>query len=366
MKRRLLHGALIALLVISGGVGMEWILLTGSTPQSVIAAFQPTSVPIPIVYARPLFETGMAFPRWGVDAYTSTDPNYLVGLNEIQNQTAARWIELTINLYQATTTSTTISTQSYTPTPSSLEEGIRTAHLHGFRVFVEPLVTVGENIWSGSIGFTNPRKAAAWFKSYWQVLQPYLGAAAQAGADQFAVGTEFSGLEHPWATQWNALIAQAHIVFPGTLTYNVNFSGFQGQLPSWFTNPLLTYIGVSTYYSLTSNSEPVDPSLMPILWYDEAEVPLDNLAARLGKPLILSEIGYRDSSDAVYKPFLRSTDAPPDPGEQAGAYAAALQDTMHDPYIDGIFFWAWSLPPFSPNWLPAANVLHHWYTSPAA
>src|SRR5215472_9601480 len=100
MKHRLVNGVLIALLIITGGVGIEWLLLTGSTPQSVIAALQQPSRPVPVVYSRPLFQTRVVFPRWGNNAYTSSDPNHSIGLSDIQKQTAARWIELTVNLYQ--------------------------------------------------------------------------------------------------------------------------------------------------------------------------------------------------------------------------------------------------------------------------
>jgi hypothetical protein len=365
MKHRLLNGALIALLIITGGVGIEWLLLTGSTLQAVISAFQPPARPLPVVYSRPLFQTGVVFPRWGTDAYTSSDPNYLIGLNEIQNQTAARWIELTINLYQATPTSTKLSSQSYTTTPGALEEGIRTAHLHGFRVFVAPLLTVGKNMWSGQVGFGDSGHAAAWFQSYWETLQPYLMAATRAGAEQFAIGTEFNGLERKWSVYWNQLIGEVHSIYPGILTYDMNFSVItRPHMPSWLTNPLLTYIGVSAYFSLTSRPQRVDPSLLPILWYDDAQIALDTFAVRLGKPVLISEIGYRNSSDALYEPYLHSTTAPPDPQEQAAAYNAALQDSIHDPNIAGIFFWAWSVPPFSPNWLPAANAFYYCYISP--
>jgi hypothetical protein len=68
----------------------------------------------------------------------------------------------------------------------------------------------------------------------------------------------------------------------------------------------------------------------------------------------------------LYDPYLHSTSAAPDPEEQAAAYNAAVQDSVADPWITGIYFWAWSLPPFEPNWLPAAQVLHNWYNSPAA
>jgi hypothetical protein len=367
MRRRLLYGVLIALLVITGGVTVEWLLLTGSSPQAVIAALQPPSQQIPVVYSRPLFETGVVFPRWGADAYTTSDPNYAIGLNEIQNQTAARWIELTIDLYQATTTSTVVEAQSGTPTPEALEAGIQMAHANGFHVFVAPLLTVGKDTWSGRISFTNSKQGRAWFTSYWNLLRPYLVASAYAGAEQFAIGTEYYELELGWKSEWNNLISEAHAVFPGILTYDLNFSTLQEpQLPTWLENPLLTYIGISCYFSLTNRPERVDPSLMPDLWYQNVETVLDTASMRLGKQILISEVGYRNSSDALYDPYVHATSAPPDPREQAGAYQAALQNTVPDPHIAGIFFWAWSLPPFSPNWLPAAGVLHHWYSSPAA
>jgi hypothetical protein len=317
------------------------------------------------VYSRPLFQTGVVFPRWGADSYSN--PDYAIGLNEIQNQTAARWIELTFNLYQATPTSTNLVSQSYTTTPAALEEEIRAAHSHGYHVFVAPLITVGKNQWSGQIGFNDGNEAAAWFQSYWETLQPYLTAADQTGAEEFALGTEFSGLEKKWSTNWTQLIAEAHSVYPGILTYDMNFNAIgRSTMPRWLTSPLLSYIGVSSYFSLSSSPQRINPGLLPILWYDDAQVALDTFAARLGKPVLISEIGYRNSSDAVYRPFQRLFGERPDPEEQAAAYDAALQDSIHDPNIAGIYFWAWSLPPFSPNWLPAASVLHHWYTSPEA
>jgi hypothetical protein len=226
---------------------------------------------------------------------------------------------------------------------------------------------VGKGIWSGRISFSNPRQAGAWFTSYWNALRPYMVAAAGAGAEQFAIGTEDYGLENQWTSLWNNLISEAHAAFPATLTYDLNFSTLQErQLPTWLENPLLTYIGISAYFPLTTKPERVDPSLMPILWYNDAEIMLDTTSARLGKPILISEVGYRNSSDALYEPFLHSTGAPSDPAEQAGAYQAALQNTVPDPHIAGIYFWAWSIPPFAPNWLPAAGVLHRWYDSPAA
>ena len=158
-----------------------------------------------MVYSRPLFETGVVFPRWGADAYTSSAiPIIAIGLNEIQNQTAARWVELTVDFYQPTPTSTTVGTQSTTPTPEALEAGIRTAHAHGFRVFVAPLLTVGKSIvvrpdqvhrYSG--------QADAWFTSYWRPTAALSGRGCLRRSGAVCHRHRDYGLEGKWTSQWN-------------------------------------------------------------------------------------------------------------------------------------------------------------------
>jgi hypothetical protein len=131
-------------------------------------------------------------------------------------------------------------------------------------------------------------------------------------------------------------------------------------------NSALTAIGVSEYLSLAPNNQRLDPALMSGLWKQIVRRRLDQLALRLGKQVLVSEIAYRNSSDTGYYPFVASTKAPADPAEQAAAYDAAIQNCVNDPLIGGIYFWGWSIPNFGPNWLPAAQTMRHWYTSPLA
>jgi hypothetical protein len=89
----------------------------------------------------------------------------------------------------------------------------------------------------------------------------------------------------------------------------------------------------------------------------------------VGKPILVSEIGYRNSIYALFKPWLRDATAQAeqrDPIEQAAGYNAALSNVLSDKNIIGIFFWAWSIDLFQPNYQLAAQVLHKWYTSPMA
>jgi hypothetical protein len=132
------------------------------------------------------------------------------------------------------------------------------------------------------------------------------------------------------------------------------------------SNPLLTTMGVSEYIHLTNTQQRLDPAILPSLWRTNIEKLLDTLAQKIGHPVIISEIGYRNSAYALYRPWERDAIAqaePPDTQEQAAAYDAALRDVLTDPNITGIYFWAWSVPLFQPNWKPAAKVLFKWYTS---
>ena len=125
-------------------------------------------------------------------------------------------------------------------------------------------------------------------------------------------------------------------------------------------------IGVSVYIPLTTTPQRLDPAALPGLWRAQIGKLLDALSVQTHKPVLISEIGYRDSAYALYRPWQRDTAAqaePPDPEEQAAAYNAALSNALVDPSINGIFFWAWSVPLFEPNWKPAAKILYKWYTS---
>jgi hypothetical protein len=332
---------------------------------------------------RPDFQTGIVFPQWGTTAYSNDDLYWRIGLQDIQTQTRARWVELTINLYQPSLTSTQVSTYRGTPIPEAMADGIQLARTMGYHVFVIPLLTVGglggsldgssgsshggdAANWAGAIPYTTEQHAQVWFASYWQALEPYAIAAAQAGAEQMAIGTEYEQLQRAPTYLWDQLIERVHGVFPGMLTYDMNWSSLLLPVPSWMRDPYLAHIGVSAYVPLTNVPQRIAPDILPTLWRAKIRTLIDSFALRLGRPLLLSEIGYRDSSDAFYHPWESHTKAPADPEEQAAAYNAALMNVLVDPKIDGIYFWAWSVPVFQPNWHPAAHVLYRWYTSPLA
>src|SRR5262249_12130909 len=161
----------------------------------------------------------------------------------MQQQTAAQWVEMPINLYQTSVTSTQVMTTALAPTVRALVEGIHEARARSYHVFVVPLLTAGGTLpWSGAVHFATLDELQAWFASYWQALRPFAVAAAQAGAEQLAIGTELEQLQAAPAFCWHQLLARVHAAFAGRLTYDLNWTSLYKPLPTWLGDPLLSMI----------------------------------------------------------------------------------------------------------------------------
>ncbi len=337
------------------------------SPQSTVTITPQPTRPTNY-YQRPDFETGVVYPQWSQTSYGPNDTPWLNSLPVIQSQTAARWLEMPILFAQPTSSSTQVKAGQGTPTPESVLYGIRAARALGFHVFVVPLLDVNvQGAWSASIQFSNSTDEQQWFDNFWQVFQPYVIAAQIGGADQVAIGTEEVWLQqYALPSFWNTLIARVRSAFSGIITYDMNWSSLGTAIPAWFSNPALGMLGVSEYIPMIDTRERVAPADMIPLWRDKVKAQLDTLAIQTGKPVILSEIGYRNSADALYHPwFPDSTASPPDPAEQAAACDAALTNIIPDPHIIGAFFWGWdNVGGFKLSGQPATAVLQKWFTSP--
>ncbi len=84
-------------------------------------------------------------------------------------------------------------------------------------------------------------------------------------------------------------------------------------------NPDLAMIGISEYNSLVDAAVSVDPKAMPSLWRNQVGKLIDAFSAQVGKQVLISEIGYRNTSDTLYNPWDTQSSAPVDQGAQAAA-----------------------------------------------
>ncbi len=333
------------------------------TPLAQLKASPP---PKDCISQHRYFQKGIVFPQWGATAYSENDTKWLTELPDIPTQTAACWVEMPILFYQPSQTSTTVTQGPGTPSLSSFNYGLHLARALGLHIFVTPLLQVGgSQPWSGLIHFSTHEQEQQWFESYWQTLKPYVVTAAQAGVEQLAVGTEDEWLQaHAPNSFWDDLIAQVRSVFPGTLTYDMNWTALQTPLRSWMHNADLKMIGVSAYFPLINTPQRVDPQRISDLWKQTVKRELDTFALKLGEPIFISEIGYRNSADALYRSWEPTSSAPADPVEQAAAYSAALANILPDQHILGSFFWGWdNAEAFNLHGLPAATVIQTHYKS---
>ena len=317
------------------------------------------------VLLRPAFERGVIYPQWNPTGYGTLDTAWQQEVGPIKTQTGAQWIEIPVLFTQPTSNATVVGMSQSAPTPQAFAQGIQRVHALGYKVFFVPLMQVVQTGgWSGSISFSTPAQEQAWFSSYWKAIQPYVMAAANNHVEQMAIGTELQSLQQTVPDSlWNSLITHIRSVFKNTLTYDMNWSSLATEMPGWLKNPYLTYIGVSTYIPLEDSPVRVDPQHMPALWKTKIKMKLDTLAIQLGKQVLISEIGYRNSTDALYQTWLAYTKAQPDPEEQAGAYNAALSNTLGDTHIAGTFFWGWNdVGLFAIAGQPAVQTLLQWYT----
>src|SRR5580765_8203603 len=122
---KVLTAVLTAILTVLLGIGMEWALLTGSTPQQVYQASLPPT-PLPVMGVLPVdFQTGIIFPQWGVEGYSDSNHMFSFGLGEIKQQTSSAWVELPITFYQKGFKDTSLSPSPQTASPESIAQGIR-------------------------------------------------------------------------------------------------------------------------------------------------------------------------------------------------------------------------------------------------
>ena len=307
----------------------------------------------------------MIYPGWSQNSYGTTDTTWQQGIQTIQTQTMASWLEIPVLFTQSTLYSTDAGTGANTPNLTAFASGIRKAHALGYHVFFIPLM--GVNVaggWAGIIQLETQQQQQAWFTNYWNTLKPYAIVAQENGVEQMSIGTELTWLEqNAPASYWETLIAQVHNVFHGILTYDMNWPSLYLPPVSWLKNPDLTMIGVSEYISLIDTSEWIAPSAMPGLWKSKVGAFIDAFSKQIGKPVLISEIGYRNTSDTLYDPWDAQSSAPVNSAAQAAAYDATLKDVFADLHIAGIFFWAWAeVARLDIQGQAAVQVVHKWYT----
>ncbi len=317
--------------------------------------------------AQQPIQKGMSYAAWWSGEYDAPDAD--LSLRNL-TLTGADWISLIVTGFQDTVSSTTISfTTLATPTDTDLAHVIDQAHELGLKVMLKPHVDlIAPGSWRGQIGeqFTREDQWEAWFASYRSFIEHYAELAQTYGVDQFSVGTELVGTSHR-EEDWRAVTAGVRARYDGPLVYAALYGGEVSSLTWW---DALDYIGVDAYYELTDEYDPSMDELQAA-WSPHVTT-LANLADTWGKPIVLTEIGYRSLDGANRYPWDSWRLGSVDLQEQADAYQAAFESLCGQPWLAGMFWWYWRTDSsqggvhdddYTPHNKPAEQVLSRWYHS---
>lgn len=289
----------------------------------------------------------------------ATDPDWDYGplVAEIRARGATD-VLLVVNAYQSTRFASDIALRpGSSPSESNVARTLRQVRQAGMRSALMPVVrleTRTPHEWRGVIAPADGLDA--WFASYRRFVLPLLRIAAAEGAHRFVVGSELGSLER-YESRWRALIEEARAIFPGLLTYSANWD-HAADVQFWGA---LDEVGLTAYFPLSRDAVPTDAGLARA-W----QTPLDEIRAlerRVGKPVLITEIGYSSRRDAAARPWDDSGAAEADLRVQQQLYRGFCDAFIETPSISGFYVWNWfgfggpRDPGFTPRGKPAATEL---------
>ncbi len=255
---------------------------------------------------------------------------------------------------------------------AGLVETARLARVQGIRTLLKPHLWLRDRSggqWEGDIAMRTEEDWASWFACYERFLVHYARLAEESGIEALCVGTELEGTTHREA-EWRRLIARTREVYGGELTYAANWSGEYERIAFW---DALDFAGVQAYFPI---SEQDDASLDELLagWRPHRDR-LATFAAGVGKPVVFTEVGYRNAMAAAREPWLWHTAGAPSDAMQERCYEAVFRTFWNEPWFRGTFWWKWfpygagrragGEEGFSPQGRPAQRVMRSWYLSGA-
>jgi len=188
------------------------------------------------------------------------------------------------------------------PRDEHLIDGIRQAQQLGLKVMLKPHIWLSEQDGGdcrGTIGFDTEREWKEWFSNNERFLLHYAQIAAQTEAEILCVGVELSRTVTDRPDDWRQLISKVREIYPGPLTYAANWWGDYDVVEFWDE---LDYIGINAFFPLTLEEEATD--LATLLAGARAVADqIETVHKRTGKPVLLTEVGFRSVRGATVKPW---------------------------------------------------------------
>ena len=296
---------------------------------------------------------------------TDSEWDYGPLVDEIRARGATDML-VVVNAYQSTRFASDIGPRpGLSPSEATVARTLSQVKRAGMRAALMPVVrlqTRGSHDWRGVIAPADGLDA--WFESYRRFVLPLARIAEDAGVQRFVVGSELSSLE-PYEGRWRALISEVRERFSRTLTYSANWDRIHA-VEFW---DALDEVGLTAYFPLATEGEPLSSETLARAWRTpRAEI--DSLARRVGKPVLITEIGYASQRSAADRPWDDTSTAEVDLRLQQHLYRGFCDALTQAPSVSGFYVWNWfgfggprDLG-FTPRGKPAANELAKCFARP--
>ena len=357
-----------------------------------------------------LTNEGFNYVSWYNGAYANFDS--LPSLEQTNANSIATTIQYGIDPQNDTVYADPTATESM----SALGATIREAVAQGLSVMVRPLIdfvnpsyltgtpySVGEWRSHFNPGAPGSAGANAFFASYQTMILNYAQVAVANGATSLCIGSELDQITGPaYKGYWDSIITALRTNYPSLrLTYAADWNddvspwAFGGTGLGFGTGNLATQvsfaselnsIGIDCYAPISNAANPTlaqliagwtqTPSDLTTLLVTHGQSLInyfESVAAAVGRPLVFTELGYENATDAASSPAGSSTHIV-DSSLQAELYQAFFQawEQAGNSSLTGVYFWDWDpnaaeVGPgngvnFSPQGLPAQGVVTTWFS----
>lgn len=309
----------------------------------------------------------------------ASDPEWDYGplVDEIRARGATD-VLVVVNAYQSDRFASDIAPRpGHSPSEATVHRTLRQVRRAGMRAALMPVVRLQKrdpHEWRGTIAPADGLDA--WFASYRRFVLPLARIAEGAGAQRLVVGSELSSLER-YEGRWRALISELRERFSSTLTYSANWDHAHA-VGFW---DALDEVGLTAYFPLgsvgasgrASNSdgdgEPPSAERLAGAW----QTPRAQIAAlgrRVGKPVLITEVGYPSRRGAADRPWDDASAAEVDLRMQQQLYRSFCDAFTQTPSVSGFYVWNWfgfggpRDAGFTPRGKPAASELAACFARP--
>jgi len=232
----------------------------------------------------------------------------------------------------------------------------------GLATLLKPQIWLHKS-WPGEIEMDSPENWDLFFRYYTNWITHYALLAEIHQFDILCLGVEMTETAVQKPDEWRKLIRKMRAIYSGPITYGSNWGKEFETLTFWDE---LDYMGVSCYYPLSDKKNISEKKLKAS--FSEILKNLKKVQQKNQRPLLLTEIGFRNITHPWTLPHAEANGRPENPAHQEIAYRIVLESLQEAQFISGMFWWKYpanlnyvNQNAFTPLRLPAEATLERFF-----